>query len=133
MFSGCKASSPSQYVSPRVTGTVVDSGTHQPLSGVRVRRATPNQQMDPNVPPRGGQAMSQESPMITGADGTFVVESVRDFVMFRKVGWYVVRLTFERAGYEPLATNFTPSQATTTPQGEPLVKTGDIALRPLAK
>ncbi len=75
--------------------------------------------------------MEQAWAVFTGENGTFVVDSVRNLVVFRKTGWYSVGLSFERTGYEQLVTNYTSVNATNTVKGEPVVNAGDILLRPL--
>jgi hypothetical protein len=68
----------------------------------------------------------------TGPDGTFTLDCVRDLAIFRSVGWFVVNLTFEHPGYEPQRENYTKATES-TPDGEPVVNTGDIKLRPVGK
>jgi hypothetical protein len=132
-LTACKSSSPSQYVSPRVSGRVLDAQSNQPINGVQVRRLGPDQNVDVADPPKAGQVMEQSSAVRTGRDGTFVLDSVRNLALFRKVGWYTVSLSFAHAGYEGFVTNYTLANATNTAKGEPLVTTGDIHLRPLSK
>jgi hypothetical protein len=132
-FGGCQSMSPSQYVSPRVEGRVVDAQTHQPVQGVNVRWVAPGQDPDADEAPRGGQAMEQTPQVRTGRDGAFALASERDLELFRRWSWYSVTLSFEHAGYVSFRTNYTPANATTTPKGEPLVKTGDVHLMPLPR
>lgn len=129
----CKSSSPSQYVSPRLSGRVLDAQNNQPIKGVQVWRLAPDQNVDVVDPPKAGQVREQSSAVRTGQDGTFVLESVRNLALFRKVGWYTMGVSFARAGYERFVTNYTLANATNTASGEPLVTTGDIRLRPLSK
>src|SRR5262245_24808146 len=83
---GCKTHSVSQYVSPRITGQVLDVETRQPLADVKVQRVNPEraQRQDPTM--KGGQMM-QDAPIVimTDAEGKFVVDSVRTLVVFRKI------------------------------------------------
>lgn len=130
IFTGCVSSSPSQYVSPRVTGRVIDAQTQQPIKGVRVQRPTPDQNVDADETLKGGQLTEQTPAVRTGSDGRFALTSERDLALFRNVGWYSVRVSFDHAGYERLVTNYTLIDAIITPSGEPLVKAGDIRLRP---
>ena len=126
---GCKSSSPSQYTSPRITGRVLDAQTQQPIEGVQVRRLTPQ---DPNVDQaiKGGQRVEQTPAIRTGRDGTFVLVSERNLVLFQRLGWYSVTLALTHPRYERLTTEFTLANATNTPTGEPLVRAGDIRLQP---
>jgi hypothetical protein len=129
-FAGCKSSSPSQYISPRITGRMLDAQTQLPIEGVQVRRLKPAQ--DPNVDQaiKGGERIGQTPAVRTGRDGTFVLDSERNLALFQRLGWYSVTLAFAHPGYERLTTEFTLANATNTPTGEPLVRAGDIRLQP---
>jgi len=129
---GCKTHSPSQYVSPQVTGRVVDAETKQPLAEVKVQRVKPGQAHRPDPTLKGGQIM-QDAPVVvvTDAEGRFVVDSESTLVLFRKINWHSVSLSFQREGYGQLTTNFTPANATELPNGEPEVKAGDILMHRL--
>ena len=130
---GCQ--SPSQYTSPRVTGRVLDAKSREPLKNVRVQRAPANPNADTTVDQarKAGQMMEQPSVFTTPADGTFVVESVRDLVFFHKAEWYSVKVSFECPGYYGIVTNFSVATSTQMPNGEPLVRAGDILLERTAK
>jgi len=130
---GCQTSSPSQYISPRVTGRVLDGQTHQPVAGVQVKRVTAGENLQGIDTPRGGKAMEKNPAVRTGADGTFVLDSERALTFFRRGGWYSVTLSFQHPDYERFLTTYTLKDATTTPEGEPLVKAKDILLFPLEK
>jgi len=132
LWPGCK-SSPTKYSSPRVTGTVLDAQTKQPLKGVRVNRVGASRQMDPNTPRRGGEWMEQQAPAFTGSDGKFELRSVADLSVTRNVYWYMVDVSFSQPGYELLVVTYTPAQATNTPSGEPVVKAGNIFLQPKSR
>jgi hypothetical protein len=111
----------------------LDAQSNQPIRGVQVQRLAPNQNLDVDDPPKAGQVMEQSSAVRTGKDGTFMLDSLRNLALFRKVGWYTVSLSFAHADYEGFTTNYTLAHATNTARGEPLVTTGDIRLRPLSK
>jgi hypothetical protein len=130
---GCKTHSPSQYVSPRVEGRVIDSNTHQPIAGVQVRRVTPQDEVPPMDPVKGAQLMQKAPGVHTGEDGAFALDSVRAVALFRKLNWFSVGVAFEHPGYVPLTSHFSYNNATNTPTGEPVVHTGDIQLSPLAE
>jgi hypothetical protein len=130
---GCKSYSPSSYISPRVTGRVLDQMTRQPINHVEVRRVTASESDRAENTAKGGQALSQSPGVRTGADGTFVLESVRDLAFLIKTGWYSVSVSFARAGYQPLTATYTLGSSTNTAKGEPLVNAGDILLVPSGK
>jgi hypothetical protein len=128
---GCE--SPSQYVSPRITGRVVDEQTGQPIAKVRVQRwsgAAPVGSMDPK---KGAQNLDQEPHVFTDPDGAFVLQSERSVAFFRQLGWYPVTLSFAHPKYEPMTFSYAEAAATNLPSGEPLVKTGDTRLKPSSK
>src|SRR5206468_694215 len=110
----CK-SSPSQYVSPRVTGRVVDAQTHQPIEKAYVRRVTGNQNPRSMESQHGSQQLQLPAPIRTGADGTFVVDSSKTLSFFRSIGWYSVTFSYEHAGYQDLVASYSLSQSTNTP------------------
>jgi hypothetical protein len=132
-FAGCRSTSPSQYISPRVEGRVLDAQTQQPLAGVKVRRVVPDWEPAVDQAPTGDAALAQAPAPRSRQDGTFVLASERDLELFRRSGWVSVTLSFEHAGYETFTTNYTLVNATQTPRGEPLVKAGDILLAPRSK
>ena len=75
-----------------------------------------------------------ETPIVrTDADGKFMVDSQSALGLFRKFGWYSVRLSFHRSAYEDFTAAYTVAQSTNNAEGEPLVRTDDVFLRPLAK
>jgi len=130
---GCKSSSLSQYIAPRIEGRTVDARTRQPLAGVTVHRVVPGEEAAPGDTLKGGQSMEQSPDVRTKGDGTFALASERDLELFQRSGWYSVTLRFQHVGYASFTTNFTPAQATQTAGGEPLVKAGDIPLVPLSR
>ena len=130
---GCKSASPSQYLSPKVMGRVLDAQSHQPIKGVQVRRGTPDESRRSVEPKRGGQALDSAPAVATSADGSFVLGSLRDLVVLQKIGWYSVDLVFEHRAYERFTTNYTLANATNSAKGEPVVNAGEILLRPRAR
>jgi len=129
-MAGCKSSSPSQYISPRITGRVLDAKTQQPIEGVQVRRLVPNQEPDVAQVIKGGERLDQSPAVRTGRDGEFVLASEKNLALFQRLSWYSVNVTFVHSGYERLTTEYTLVNATNTPTGEPLVPAGDIRLQP---
>lgn len=127
-LSGCRTRSPSRYISPRVTGRVLDRETLQPLHGVRVRRVTSDTGVRPLDAPKGGQTLEKKPAVRTRADGTFDLASERSLSFLQRGGWYSVSLAFEHAGYERFVADYTLADATQTAKGEPWVNAGDILL-----
>jgi hypothetical protein len=126
---GCKSSTLSRYVSPRITGRIVDAGTQEPIQGVKVWRLNKNANRPPVDPPKGGQWMQQAPPFVmSDRDGQFSLESVRALAPFAHVYWNAGTISLEHPGYRPFSTNYTPAQATNTNKGEPLVDFGAIPL-----
>lgn len=124
---GCQTSSPSQYISPRITGRVVDAQTQKPIAGVQVRRLAP-EALDGVEVIKGGQILDRLPAVRTDGEGSFVLVSERNLALFQHLGWYSVSLAFSHPNYIPLSTEFTLANATNTPTGEPLVQAGDIRL-----
>ena len=127
---GCKTHSPSQVVSPGVAGRVVDARTHEPIKDVKVRRESANDDRRSTEPVKGAQLMQQAPVARTETDGTFTLPCIRDLVVFRSVGWYVLSISFEHPKYGRSTAIFTPAQATNDLNGDPLIKAGDVALVP---
>ena len=130
---GCKSTSPSQYIAPRVEGRVLDSQSHQPIKDVQVRRLAADDNHRAEDPPKGGELIRKAPAVRTAADGTFVLDSVRDIALLQEIGWYSLSLTFQHPAYERFFTNYTLAKATNTVSGEPLIQTGDILMTPLTK
>ena len=133
ILAGCKSSSPAPYVSPRVTGRVLDKQTQLPIKGVKVRRLIPDQ--EPNVldTVKGGQVLAEAPAVRTDADGTFVLASERSLAPFQRGGWYSVSLAFECPGYFRYVTNYSLRDAVRTPKGEPRVNAGEIHLTKISQ
>jgi hypothetical protein len=128
MVAGCKSVSPSQYVSPRVTGRVLDLKSGQPLKNARVQRVPAEAAARTLDAPSGGQLLDQAPGVRTGRDGKFELKSSRALSVFASSGWYSVTLSFERAGYQSVMRTYTLANATNTASGEPWVQAGDVLL-----
>jgi hypothetical protein len=124
---GCE--SPSQYVSPRITGRVLDELTGQPIPEVRVQRWYQNYGVGSMDTKKGGKGLEQQPFVLTGRDGTFVLKSERSVAFFRELGWYPVTLSFAHRKYESATFSYAEAPATNLPSGEPLVRTGDTRLK----
>ncbi len=133
VLTGCQSGSHAPYIAPRVIGRVLDARTSQPVPDVKIRRVTPGQEMDPTVPMHGGQVIQQNPAVYTKADGTFVLESVRDLTLLRRSGWYGVNLSFEHRNYVRRVIEYTLGKSTNTASGEPVVPAGDVLLSPTSK
>jgi len=133
VVTGCKSTSPSKYIAPRVEGRVLDAQTRLPIGGVTVRRMEPGTEVAPGDIPKGAQAMKQTPSVRTGKDGIFALASKRNLELFGRSSWYSVAISFKQADYVSFTTNYTPANATNTPSGEPLVKAGDILLVPVSR
>ncbi len=130
---GCQ-SNYNHYTSPEVTGRVLAADTHQPIANVRVVRGAPGGNFEPFGPPKGGQLIIQPAPVLTDADGRFVLESISTFALFRNPGWWSVPVTYQHAGYEMFQTNYTASNIiSNTSAGPPVVDAGEVLLKPEAK
>jgi hypothetical protein len=121
----------SSYISPRVTGRVVAADTRQPIPDVKVKRVNPDANQNYDDPARGGRKMESFPAARTDAQGRFVLDAERDLTLVQQQVWYSVSVSFERAGYQTLHTNFTVSNVVSNaPDGAPLVNAGDILLHP---
>jgi hypothetical protein len=129
-FVGCQSYSPTQYVSPRVTGQVLDARTRAPIPEVTVRRIDSDGGGRNFAPQHGGEMMMQSPGVRSRPDGTFVLEAIRDLSPLHHIHWYSVSLSFERSGYDRLVTNYSRTSAISTPEGAPLISAGDILLQP---
>jgi hypothetical protein len=131
---GCKSTSLSTYISPRVTGRVIAADTRQPLADVKVRRVNPAAAQDYDEPARGGQRIESVNPVRTDSQGRFVLDAERDLTLLQQQVWFSVMVSFQHNGYLTMRTNFTVSSITTNaPDGAPVVNAGDILLRPLSR
>lgn len=129
---GCRMGPLGPYTSPRITGCVLAAESGMPLGDVQVIRGRLDRS-PPGGQPKGGELMMRKTPVRTQADGKFTLQSERVLSIFRGAGWNQVRLTFQRAGYETLKTNYSTWPATNAPQGEPVLDVGEIRLQPVPK
>lgn len=132
-LAGCKTNSVAQYVSPRITGRVLDAKSNEPIKGVKVERAEPSSYVQPDSPQKAGEVMQSERGVSTGDDGAFTLDSKRTVSVFSAVGWYSVTVNFKKDGYKHASANYSRTNAVRSAQGEPVVNAGDILLEPIAK
>ncbi len=131
---GCRGMRFGPYTSPAVSGRVVAADSQLPLAGVEVVRDGARRGRGIGGQPKGAELLLQDYTARTGGDGRFHLQSQRALTVFRPSGWDHVGLSFRRAGYLPFQTNYSILIATTnSPAGDPLLETGDIALRPVRR
>jgi hypothetical protein len=122
----------SQYISPRVTGRVLDAETSQPIRNVSIRRLTTGQTEAVNSTAAGGRSLERTPAIRTDRDGRFHLDSERDLTLFRRAGWYSVTLGLTHKGYERFVTNYTLTSAVVASNGEPVVDAGSILMQPIS-
>ncbi|MGO9588120.1 MAG: hypothetical protein ACLP2Y_18235 [Limisphaerales bacterium] len=129
-LAGCQSGKLTHYISPRVTGRVLAADTRQPLPDATVRRVVPMMAAGEDTQPKGGQLLMRPAGVRTDADGRFVLEGERDIAVFRHPAWWSVTLSFTADGYRVFQTNYTSANVSGhSPEGEPLLNTGDILLK----
>ncbi len=131
VLAGCSSIGFSYYSSPRVTGRVLAADTRKPLPDAIVKRVVSYPTDGEDTPPKGGQLLIRSDGVRTDTDGRFRVEAVKVVTLFRQGGWHSVTVSFECNGYESFQTNFNSADfKERSPDGAPLVRTGDILLKP---
>jgi len=126
----CKSHPLGPYVSPRVKGEVVAADNGRQLAGVRVSRGRQRFNAIGGYP-KGGELLMAKAPAQTGPEGHFALPSERVLSVVRGSGWNEVNLTFEKAGYYRLQTNFPSRLATNSETGEPILDLGTVRLKPI--
>jgi hypothetical protein len=133
-LNGCQWVGFNNHVTPQVRGRVLDAGTCQPLSGVKVLRVLHGRVENPSNVEYGAQLLQQGRPVTTDGRGIFVYPSKNYFTLLKEANWWSLELSFQAAGYVACQTNFSTSDIKTNlPDGTPLVEAGDILLKPLPK
>jgi hypothetical protein len=134
LLGGCQSSPVlnSQYISPRVTGRVLDAANSHPIRNVSIRRLTAGQLEAVSSQGVGDRSLERTPALRTDKDGRFDLDSERDLTLFRRAGWYSVTLAFTRKGYERFVTNYTLTSAVVASNGEPVVDAGSIMLQPVS-
>ena len=128
-MAGCQSIPFSPFVSPRVTGRVLQADNRQPLAGVTVKSGAQAMSSRSTLPPKGGELLMAGVPVRTDGDGRFTLETERALTPFRGSQWFSVQLLFERGGYESFRTNYSRLSVTTNgPAGEPLLNAGEILM-----
>ena len=134
VLAGCKSHPLSQAISPRVMGRVVAADTSRPLADVKIRTGDDTQALYNTSPAKGGERLKARAAVQTDSDGRFVVAAQRALTPFRGSGWFSVQLSFERAGYERVLTNYSYlNLGTNTLNGESVLDAGTIRLQPARK
>jgi hypothetical protein len=130
---GCKSVLVSDYISPCVTGRVLDADTRQPIAGVQVHRLNPAAQPAYNDATKGGQRLNAAGGVRTDQRGSFVLDAERDLTLLQQQVWFSVTVSFQHEGYLTLRTNFSAINVTTNgPGGAPAVIAGEILLHPIS-
>jgi hypothetical protein len=131
---GCQSHPFSVAVSPRLTGRVLAADTGQPIADVKVRSVDQSGDLTGTVPPKGGELLQAKAAVSTDQEGKFVLETQRVLAPFSGGGWFSVRLSFERAGYERFLTNYSYlNLKTNSSNGGQGLDAGKILLRRAAK
>jgi hypothetical protein len=125
---GCKSRPLGPYVSPRISGQVLDADTQQPLAGVKVTRG-PSKTGTTGSSPKGGELLMRKTPVQTDDEGRFVLASERVLSIVRGANWNLISLSFDRAGCAHFQTNFPAGAASNSDGGEPRLDVGRIMLR----
>jgi hypothetical protein len=134
LVAGCQSHPFSVSVSPRLTGRVLDADTRQPLAKVKIRNYDQTDDYQRAVPPKGGQRMTAKEAVWTDRDGRFTMETERVLSPFRSAGWFSVRLSFERAGYERFLTNYSYlNLGTNSSNGKEGLNAGVVLLQPTSR
>jgi hypothetical protein len=129
MAAGCQAPVLGPYTSPAIHGRVLDGGTRRPLGRVLVRRGA-HESDHGLTAPKGGELLMQKAGVRTGPDGCFSFLSESALTIFRPADWNQAQLEFKRSGYLRFQTNYSiPTPATNSPNGEPVLDTGDTLLQ----
>jgi hypothetical protein len=112
-----------------VEGQVLSADTGLPLPGVKVTQGK-NSRDSLSGSPKGAELLVRKTPVLTDAEGRFVLGSERVLSLVRGSGWDQVRLTFEHAGYQRFRTNYSMGWTTNSPGSEPMLNVGQVRLLP---
>ena len=128
---GCHSFHVQDYVSPRVTGRVLDAETRSPVPNVTVQKVTGDQSAQSGFPPKGGEQMLASGQVHTDKDGLFEMAAEKDVLTFSG-GVYLVRLQFQHSNYETLRTNYSGKHITDAgPKSPPELNAGEILMKRL--
>ena len=119
-----------EYTSPAASGRVVDHATGEPIKNARVARLTSRSETQDPLSKTAGERMIEDSPEVTGADGTFYIPAKRAaYLIFGSSSSLTLTLRAERSGYQTLVTNIdlVKVHAVKTDRG-PEVRAGDLRL-----
>ena len=133
LLCGCQSFRMQDYVSPRITGVVLDAETGDPVPNVTVRKVSGDQSLQPESPPKGGEQMLSGDQVQTDKDGRFAMAARKDVLTFSSGSAFAVRLQFQHSRYESFRTNYSGKGITVAgPKRPPELNTGEILLRRLA-
>jgi len=121
------------YVSPRITGRVLDANTRQPIAKASVLKVNPRQASQTDRDQKGAEWMIAPTPSLTDEQGRFTLGSQKDLTVFRHANLYSVSVTVTHPQYVQFVTNFTLTNMKRKEEKGPLeVEAGDLLLRPRA-
>lgn len=130
LLTGCQSFVAQGYVSPRVTGRVLDAATLAPLAQVSIRRMNNGEERGSysNLPQHGGELIMARDIVRTRSDGRFTLAA--EEIALGVVSPMTVRLELQCARYHTLVTNFPASLVTSpAPKGPPVLNAGDILMQ----
>jgi hypothetical protein len=125
---GCQSRPFGPYVAPAVTGRVLAADTRQPLAGVKVTRGASVPAAGASL--KGAELLALKSPVRTGRDGNFTLDSERVLSVVRGLDWNVVSLSFDCGGYQHFHTNCPTTLVSSALNGKPVLDVGQIILQP---
>ena len=120
----------SAYIVPRIEGRVIDVDTQLPIRRVVVLRNPQATVAGNDDYLSAGEIQQKQHSIYSGKDGVFKVPSKKDLEIGSDKTWNSVTLKFTHPGYHMFSTNFVHSGGSSE-EGEPVLQTGDIVLRPL--
>lgn len=133
LVSGCSSTKLSSYISPRLTGTIVDAQTGKPIKGAKIQRLLNTGGVTDPAQLKGAQLIEATPPVRSDELGRFVVDSARDLSPFDHSGWWSVTIRYMAEGYATAVNLYGVEQSTNSPSGEPQVNAGVVKLQPFKR
>jgi hypothetical protein len=129
---GCHSFRVQDYVSPRITGRVLDADSRAPVPNVIVRRFYSDRNGPSTFPPKGGERMLERDEVRTDPNGQFKMADEKNALTFGGGSAYSVRLLFQHSRYESVRTNYFGASITEAgPNRPPELNAGEIFLQRL--
>jgi len=127
---GCQSFRLQDYVSPRITGVVLDAETRDPVPNVTVRKVSGDQPSRTDSPPKGGEQLLSGDQVQTDKEGQFEMVARKDVLTFSSGSAFAVRLQFQHSHYDIFRTNYSGKSITDGgPKRPPELNAGEILLR----